>query len=387
MTTSTRVANPAVQPDVAGSSAFLDESANLDLLRSVAVLLVFGTHYICIRDGVFPPEWSFLWRVGQLGVLTFFVHTCLVLMWSLERTYRAGRRLIVPFYIRRAMRLYPLSMLAVLVAWVFDARWSPVNLWQNLTLTNYVFWASFPPMLGTQWTLPLEIEMYVALPVLYLVFRKRPVKLLAGTWVATAVLAWFQPHLGYHFVILRYVPCFLGGVMAWRLMRERERRFLPGWLWPVGIAAAGAMWLLVSRGKGGALLAATGMCLGLAIPLFREIRSESVRKITKIVARYSYGIYLVHFPVMVYVLSRPSPGHPHFRLIPPMPVIAHFTGPIHVGLVVGVTAVVSWALYHGLEEPAIRLGRELAQRMAGNRIREAKGPITTTRVPDRDRTA
>src|SRR6266700_312428 len=64
------------------------ESANLDLLRSAAVLLVFGVHYYDIRNGGLE-KWSLPWHLGQLGVLIFFVHTALVLMWSLERSDQA----------------------------------------------------------------------------------------------------------------------------------------------------------------------------------------------------------------------------------------------------------------------------------------------------------
>jgi len=70
-------------------------SRNLDLLRSFAVLLVVGFHLAKF----------FNWQVaklrvtdfGVLGVMLFFVHTTLVLMFSLERQ-SAGRNapLFVP---------------------------------------------------------------------------------------------------------------------------------------------------------------------------------------------------------------------------------------------------------------------------------------------------
>ena len=63
-----------------GSS--LHDSTNLDSLRSVAVLLVFCVHLYDIWSGT-GKNWGIVWHLGQLGVLMFFVHTCLVLMWSL----------------------------------------------------------------------------------------------------------------------------------------------------------------------------------------------------------------------------------------------------------------------------------------------------------------
>lgn len=72
------------------------ESANLDVLRSVAVLLVLGVHVISRFRHLDI-------RMGEFGVLIFFVHTTLVLMFSLERQRAElpGQPLFVPFMVRR----------------------------------------------------------------------------------------------------------------------------------------------------------------------------------------------------------------------------------------------------------------------------------------------
>jgi peptidoglycan/LPS O-acetylase OafA/YrhL len=345
------------------------ESVNLDVLRSIAVLLVFGCHYFTILTGG-GALWSVAWHVGQLGVLIFFVHTCLVLMWSLERSAQGARHLFAAFYVRRAMRIYPLSIVFVLLAYCFDARWSPVNLWQSLTLTQYVFFKGqvvFPPLVTPLWSLPLEIEMYVALPVLYLIFRKRSVLALVLAWVASVALAFFQPRLGEGFTILKFVPCFLGGVMAWRLMRTQDRRRIPGWVWPFAIALVSLIWMSSTEKTLPFSIAIFGMCLGLIIPLFREIRWPRLALAAKIVARYSYGIYLAHFPIMIYVMqSRHFYLDSQFKHIPLMPLIPHYARPIHTVMVVVLTAAASYVLYHTIEEPGIQLGRKLAKKVAGS---------------------
>jgi peptidoglycan/LPS O-acetylase OafA/YrhL len=105
-------------------------------------------------------------------------------------------------------------------------------------------------------------------------------------------------------------------------------------------------------------IAALGISLGLAIPLFHEIQSKAVRTASQVVARYSYGIYLSHFPIMVYIMN--SDQHHWFKIILPMPAIRHYGGPIHALLVLVLTGIASLALYHGIEEPGIRLGRRVA---------------------------
>jgi peptidoglycan/LPS O-acetylase OafA/YrhL len=368
-----------------GNGQLASESANLDILRACAVLLVFVSHFISISKSL-GAKWSVLWHLGQLGVLIFFVHTCLVLMCSLERSELQGVRLFASFYIRRVWRIYPLSIIFVLIAYCLDARWSPVNLWQSLTLMQYIWFKDapvFPPTVGTLWTLPLEIEMYVALPFLFLAFRNRSPYLLGLFWAISVPMAWFQPRLGEGFALLRYVPCFLGGVIAWRLMRTRNRRRFPGWMWPAAIAAIALIWMMSSEITLPFCIAAFGLCLGLAIPLFHEIQSPRVANAGKIIARYSYGIYLSHFPIMVYVLSGRSPT-PRFKLIPPMPEIRHFAQPIHAVLVLTLTAGASYLLYHGVEKPGIELGRKIAQLLARSRSSVGQeGPLGIQLVRER----
>ena len=80
-------------------------SANLDFLRTVAVLLVLAQH-LCTRLHVEHIGWAPTTSLGPFGVLLFFVHTSLVLMSSMERSGLSGVLLLKDFYIRRIFRIY-----------------------------------------------------------------------------------------------------------------------------------------------------------------------------------------------------------------------------------------------------------------------------------------
>src|SRR5580700_1204820 len=78
-------------------------SRNLDLLRSFAVLLVVGFHLAKFFN--WQIETLRVTDFGMLGVMLFFVHTTLVLMFSLERqSAGSSASLFVPFMIRRCFR-------------------------------------------------------------------------------------------------------------------------------------------------------------------------------------------------------------------------------------------------------------------------------------------
>lgn len=155
----------------------LGNSANLDFLRTFAVLLVVIRHLMSVF-GFEGSRWIFPQAIGIFGVLLFFVHTSLVLMFSLERqTQRLGtRHFYTTFLVRRVFRIYPLSICVVLLVAFAAARWPAASgLGEHLTavgvLSNIFLVQDFahqPNIIGVLWSLPLEMQMYLFLPVLFL---------------------------------------------------------------------------------------------------------------------------------------------------------------------------------------------------------------------------
>ena len=147
---------------------------NLDALRSTAVLLVLFAHLIMVLGHLDDPVPKSLNVRGlaQSGVLMFFIHTSLVLMMSLQRLGR--HKATARFYIRRAFRIYPLAMLTVAAALAFKipphfervyTHPTAREIWQNLSLVENLFHS--PDIIGPMWSLPLEVQMYLVLPLLF----------------------------------------------------------------------------------------------------------------------------------------------------------------------------------------------------------------------------
>ncbi len=125
-------------------------------------------HYHLDRLGRFAVA-----DIGIFGVLLFFVHTSLVLMYSMQRSGLRGLALVKNFYIRRFFRIYPLSVLTVLAAvalhlhatgrgLAFGPRPGALELISNLLLIQNLTYSV--SIVGPLWTLPLEVQMYVLLP-------------------------------------------------------------------------------------------------------------------------------------------------------------------------------------------------------------------------------
>jgi peptidoglycan/LPS O-acetylase OafA/YrhL len=332
-----------------------DESANLDFLRSCAVLFVVGFHVLLFfqhtRLGPFNVH-----SIGQWGVLIFFVHTSLVLMFSLERqeVRSPGEGVFWRFLIRRVFRIYPLSILVVLLVEVtrmpvgvlFHGKFSAVTPgWRDL-LSNILLLQDIThseSIIVPLWSLPYEMRMYLVLPLLYILAKwSRSLLPLVALWLAGVLAGNYSYLLERHRFPdwLTYAPCFLAGILAYKISSSRTLA-LPAWLFPVNLALITSLFLLYPSHE-----RAWWCCLGLgiSIPQFREIANSRIRKASQLIARYSYGIYLTHFMFVWLAFDR----------------LRFLAFPLQLVVFVITAAVVPVLLYHGLEEPMVLWGRRLS---------------------------
>ena len=290
------------------------QDSNLDLLRATAVLMVVVFH-VLLSLGMVAGRLGWLMGLGRWAVLIFFVHTSLVLMFSLERqsaTAAFGWRHYLAFLLRRCFRLLPLSTVVIAtvvaldlpVASVHHGHFAAVHpgvggilanvfLVQNLTGTDSV--------MGTLWSLPFEMQMYLALPFAYA--HRRPARrpaihtAILAIWAVAAIASAVTTRFLHHLDFLSYVPCFLPGVMAFALHRATARAAAVDRSFRSSSRRSPRIYV-VTRVEPVAWLAC--LALGCAIPWFRDMPAGRLWRACHLVARYSYGIYLTHF-ILIWV--------------------------------------------------------------------------------------
>jgi peptidoglycan/LPS O-acetylase OafA/YrhL len=313
-------------------------STNLDLIRATAVLCVFFAHlnenyFRTHGHPHFVSEWS--WHFGQMGVLIFFVHTSFVLMQSLERD--GGNK--TKFYIRRIFRIYPLSIFVVTIAFLLQLHpWTWDQYFANVTLTTNLLYVD--DMTPSLWTLPIEVQMYLVLPFLFAFAKPRPAWALGLVWIGAVIAGVMQPHISDRLNVMEFGPCFVAGVMSWRIAKS-VRTKMPGIVWPLAFLAVWPVFLIASRAYDDYFRWAFCLALGLAIPWFADLRLSFLNAISHTVAKYSYGIYLTHVAIMSTA----------FRL--PVPIAVQFL------ILIAGTFFVPFALFHLIEDPLIRMGQGL----------------------------
>jgi peptidoglycan/LPS O-acetylase OafA/YrhL len=338
------------------------ELPNLDLLRSVAVLSVLADH-LSATQGL-AQRFPVLFDLGYWGVLLFFIHTSLVLMMSLDRQESTGGRLYSTFYVRRMFRIYPLSIVAVLAAAAFHIpreSWGATYTGVSMTtmISNILLCQNLTgklPLLGPLWSLPFEIQMYVFLPLLYLLVRRcASPKPLFGLWFAAVAAGLLQIWLSHtaigrhlHVSLLRlatFVPCFLSGVIAYSILVRVPKPKLKAWAWPLAILASTILFLRFQSTAASWYVAWT-CCLLLALVLTwcQELSSRWLNRSSHLVAKYSYGLYLAQVPVLWLAFVKA-----HY-----LPVPVQWT--LFFLLIVAVPV----ACYHLIEQPFITMGARLS---------------------------
>ena len=181
-----------------------------------------------------------------MGVKIFFVHTCFVLMLSLERQWKnqGAARLFGSFMVRRVFRIYPLSIFIIGLVAAFHLPMAELHreqfvampLHPTLVLSNLLLIQSpSTSILGPAWSLPYEMAMYLFLPWLFLLLYPNKSRWrVAAIWLLSVLgglvfLAYLRGRTNSNFLL--YVPCFLPGVIAYQLQRT-PRRQLPAVVWP-----------------------------------------------------------------------------------------------------------------------------------------------------------
>jgi peptidoglycan/LPS O-acetylase OafA/YrhL len=341
---------------------------NLDFIRSVAVLSVVFSHVLIAYHVLWIGRWEIGW-IGVAGVFVFFVHTSLVLMWSLERKPHT-----LDFYIRRVFRIYPLAALAILVTILFHVPvgGSPGDFFEYVpyqnrgqlisaflligNLTHY-----YLPV-GVMWTLVYEMQMYVTLPIMFFFVRRN-----FSLWPLLVYWAFIyaechQLFRGVPHNFFLCIPYFLPGVMAY-VGFGRRRPMLPAWLLPIGLTVLWFVFVLHPGWRQGSWLC---LVLGLSLPSFRQMTSRWLIRASHEVAKYSYSVYLAHPFALVFGIY----------LMPHRPLA------LQLSIALISLIVLSVSSYHLLEKPMIQLGARFAQR-AELRFEQHEAPIKRRKPEDR----
>jgi peptidoglycan/LPS O-acetylase OafA/YrhL len=223
----------------------------------------------------------------------------------------------------------------------------------NLALLQNIF--RYPNVEMPLWSLPWEVQMYLFLPAFYLFMKKYdqvywPIIMWFVAATAATTFTSLNVPRAFHGTI--FPPMFIGGMIAYRMLGRVRARF-PWFVWPLailGLLLARCLFMqgvLIDTARNATVNAIACLLLGVGIPFFDEIRSHLLSFWAHQIAKYSYGIYLLHVPSYTLVFD-------HMPWLPvPLKIVAALT----------LTGAASVIAYHIIEDPLIQWGRSIAKRV------------------------
>ena len=344
-----RQVDPICHPDHPGASR--QHLPGLDGIRGLAILLVMFSHFIVVGHHLDTGSaFSRVMRSGYLGVDLFFVLSGFLITGILIDSKNSPHYFRI-FYIRRALRIFPLYYAVLGVAWlsvIFITPGDSLRLKGQDSLAWYWLYASnigmavkgnwlaspFWVSLGHFWSLAVEEQFYLVWPFLVFVTgikrleRICVVLVLSSPLISLILLGWIGELATYVSTLSRLGALAAGAWLAvsWRKPGAWQRirpNFAPI-AWVAGALLLSERTILpeldflepsVALVLGGA---AVGLAASGAGGRSRRFFLEST--VLRGLGKYSYGIYIYHHalkpfwihglwnPVIVPLLGSGWPG-------------------------------------------------------------------------------
>jgi peptidoglycan/LPS O-acetylase OafA/YrhL len=323
---------------------------NFDGLRLAFAFAVVLFHIAALTAiPALAPAQAALGLGAELAVQGFFVISGFLVYGSYERTGAVLR-----YFEKRARRLYPAYAAIVVLMALMSLAWFAREggelahvaryLGANLVFANFLaptlpglFPANpHPEVNGALWTIKIEVGFYLIVPLLFfLMARMQKLALVLAVYVGALVWrgAWEDGAAGgwlYGEEMARQLPgqmgFFICGVALW-IWRDGARRRMP---W---IAGAGAVLFALSFVPGLEDVARPAGWAGLIFAAaFAVPRLYDAKK----TGDYSYGLYLVHFPIIQMVVAG------GFAATAPL---------MSCVMILAMSGAASWAMWRFVERP------------------------------------
>jgi peptidoglycan/LPS O-acetylase OafA/YrhL len=308
-------------------------------LRGIAVLMVFVFHYGggLQSEKPFVRGMGYLTQTGWIGVILFFALSGFLITGIIWDSL-GQKHLLLNFYARRVLRIFPLYFFVLLAALVYGLEqgnrlkelkplWIYVFFLQNLPglrKTALDMWQTFP--LYHLWSIAVEEQFYLIWPAILIYAENRRDARKHAMWVfeisiVFCICIWMVPVLSVfrfqgffnEFPITYAGALSLGGVLALALRSRNKsgrigkpRRMVQQWA-PHAFWSGIAVYLLVSWYARSFLLVdpmqyvvglpAIGIsCVALISIVLRYGLTRSIVSLAPLVwlGRISYGFYVYH---------------------------------------------------------------------------------------------
>ena len=293
---------------------------DIQILRGIAVLLVVLFH---LEIGGFQS--------GFLGVDVFFV----ISGYLMAQLYNPKEK--KKFFKRRILRLLPtyfvITLLTIIVALFITTpnefrQLISQSIHASTFSSNIGFWLQnsyfskidFNPLLHL-WSLGVEIQFYLVIPILFFLFtfhRYVLLLIILTTIILSFIVLGISAKTSFFMMPLRMWEFLIGYAVVYYSSRHTLTSSKTNYIGTIALIFLLFIPLLPIQkesvdylhGHPGlyALLISLATALILRFGIHKQIEFSKIGKILEVLGQYSYSIYLVHFPLIVLYLYKPFSG-------------------------------------------------------------------------------
>jgi peptidoglycan/LPS O-acetylase OafA/YrhL len=268
-------------------------------------------------------------RNGWIGVDFFFVISGF-LMWHLYAEKLHGSS-IIAFYVKRFQRLLPALSISILLTGLgfiirlsSSQRDSLINelFAASLGLSNIYYWlvdqhssnSDLRPLI-TLWSISLELQFYIIFPLIVFFVKQSRNKLLfliILSFIAFAALGYYSYETKIYTLPGKLLEFFVG-MLAATLLKKSEQSKTNFQVVRLLFTAFIFLSLFVTLNDRNRMV---WQVLGAAISFFyivfgfHSLNASVLERFFAKIGDYSYSIYLVHFPLFVYIGYSKNSGNP-----------------------------------------------------------------------------
>ncbi len=360
----------------------------LDFFRSVAIILVFFYHfYVVVGQHQISSGWVWLDKVfltGSIGVDLFFVLSGFLLPYTIAKAQQKNHFSLPAYFKKRFFRIAPAYYFALLISLIM----TPIYLANNTGLWNigahllfiHNLWRDFHgAILGVGWTLGIEMQFYVLVPFLVLLFFKQTKTMLLLLCLAFG-MTWGYRYSLFHYyypewdfwnkfiftdqLIGRIDQFILGMFSAFIFLKRPDIIYRSEWastlIFFLFLAVYGLWIYYYSRISGGfwnheysVLFAHSVLGVIFSVLILSSfnlvgfLHQFIVQRLFIFIAQISYGVYLWHLLIMKQIQSLPT------SMIYKLSIVLIFT------------LIMALISYHYIEKPFLKPKKRRDAKTAG----------------------
>ena len=244
-------------------------------------------------------------EVGRIAVVLFFLLSGYWIsdLWDRQS---AGTG-VAGFFANRFLRIWPLYAITIFAVGIIAGKPPGLFNWLLLGVAS----KTAPAIIGVEWSLDIEAQFYLLLPVAMYLSSRVPGLLMAVFAVVGVSVGWLAYDLAGYQTVFMYLPAFVAGMLLYRLPGVFTRYCSPA----MSIAAFALLTLVlfalpVTRGMfslhGVHMFHRDAFAMFWMLPLLPYIAASlAIRsnEMDRHIGNLAYPLYLIHYPVLKMVFE------------------------------------------------------------------------------------